>query len=103
MYSTIVSRVRVRFNPFWVGHTQCHVRMAIFVDSCGCTSFCDECHLAWREFREVNADPDERWLALSAPNFVRRMTEEELALRHIGNATYPRCSRCSAWLTLEPL
>jgi hypothetical protein len=82
---------------------QCHVRMAIVVDSCGCMSFCDECHLAWREFREFNADPDERWLALSAPNFVRRMTEEELALRHIGNATYPRCSRCSAWLRLEPL
>ena len=63
--------------------------MAIFVDSCGCTSFCDECHLAWREFREVNDDPDERWLALSAPNFVRRMTEEELALRHIGQRNVP--------------
>ena len=82
---------------------QCHVRTAIVVDSCGCTSFCDECHLAWREFREVNDDPDERWLALSAPNFVRRMTNAELALRRIGNATYPRCSRCSAWLRLEPL
>ena len=82
---------------------QCHVRTAIVVDSCGCTSFCDECHLTWREFHEFNEDENERWRALSAPNFIRRMTDEELADRNIGNVTYPRCSRCSAWIRLEAL